>query len=588
MLEGNEEFLLIDDQSVAFETILHHLRRARAKKKREVFIVEGGPGTGKSVIAVRLVSEILQQKRMGFFVAPNRAFREALVEYLARGNKGYREDGQALFLSSWSFHQEDWDKDQRYEVLIVDEAHRLKNRAHMYKGKNMVEDLIRASKTTVFFIDETQQVSWSDIGSVAEIRRAAKKFGAHCHPPMALTAQFRCNGSDAYLNWLDDTLQIRTTAEFDSWGGKQYDFRVFDRADELYKALQAKNGDNRARLVAGYSWEWPSEGRKRGGKLAHVEADGLSLPWNFDGENWATSEDGITQAGCIHTSQGLEFDWLGVLIGEDLIFRDGEVRGDPSKRAKTDASLNGWKTEFKKASDDQERANVLARVDRIIKCTYKVLLSRGRLGCFVWCADPALREYLKDRVALVTDGAPSVAAETVVGDRPVSTLEAGFPFKVVDSSELVPYENAIPLVDLKLAAGTFSGTQALDPEAILWVEPPEHIKPSEDLFIAQVVGESMNRRIPNGSWCLFKLRPGGTRNGKVVLAQHHSIEDPDLGGRFTVKVYHSEKAAAEEGEWTHTRIVLSPDSNDPRFTPIQLLNEDSEVVVLAELKMVLG
>lgn len=588
MLDGNEEFLLMDEQNVAFQVIRKGLLPGKAKGGREVFIVEGGPGTGKSVIAVRLVAEILKQKRMGFFVAPNRAFRETLVEYLAKGNRGYREDGQALFLSSWSFHEADWDKENRYEVLIVDEAHRLKTSAHMYKGKNMVEDLVRAAKVTVFFVDETQQVQWADIGSVAEIKKAAAKYGARCHPPMKLAAQFRCNGSDAYLNWLDDTLQIRSTADYDRWGDTQYEFKVFDQAEDLYKALLAKNQNNKARLVAGYSWEWPSQGRRRGTTAAHVEADSLRLPWNFDGENWATSKDGISQAGCIHTSQGLEFDWLGVLIGGDLIYRDERVKGDVSKRAKTDGSLKGWKRDLKAAEDDSVAQQVvLDRVDLIIKSTYKVLLSRGRMGCYVWCADPALRDYFKARLALVMSANPArVDFEESAKAIDRSAPRPSIPFKEISGPDLVPHGNALPLVNLKLAAGAFSGTQSLDLDEVIWVEPPGLIKPVPGLFIAQVVGESMNLRIPNGAWCLFRMAPGGTRQGKVVLAQHRSIDDPELGGQYTVKLYRSEKAFSDDGGWKHLRVTLSPDSTGAGFVPIEILDGESGVAVIAELVMV--
>jgi DUF2075 family protein len=407
MLEGNEEFDLIDEQNVAFQVIRHATIAAKDRSRRQVFVVEGGPGTGKSVIAVRLLAEILKAKRMGLFVAPNKAFRDTLVEFLAKGNKGYREDGQALFQSSWSFHQHDYLKDKRNDVLIVDEAHRLKDKAYMYPGKSMVEDMVRASHTSIFFIDETQRVSWNDSGSVDAIKEAALKFGAEFNEPFKLNAQYRCNGSTGYLNWLDDVLQIRETGNFDSWGSGQYEFRIFDRAEDLYAALKARNGTNKARLVAGYSWQWPKQGRDRGTETKHVQADGLSLPWNYSGENWATSADGIEQVGCVHTSQGVEFEWLGVLIGPDLICIDDKLLGVPEKRAKTDASLIGWKKELEEASVDPEKARrVLEKVQAIIKSTYKVLLSRGRKGCYVWCANSALREYLKRRLAIVSVVSP--------------------------------------------------------------------------------------------------------------------------------------------------------------------------------------
>ena len=401
MLEGNEEFELLDVQNEAFQIIRYHLLSVSAAKERQVFIVHGGPGTGKSVIAVRLMAEVLKQKRLGFFVAPNKAFRETLVEQLAKGGREYREDGQALFRSSWSFHHSDYTKDRTHEVLVVDESHRLKDQAYQYQGKSMVEDMVRSAGISVFFLDETQRVQWNDCGSEQRIREAAVKYNAKVHKPFKLTAQFRCGGSTGYLNWLDDVLQIAPTGNFDYWGDGQYDFRIFDDAQELYDTLVEKNEENKARLIAGYSWEWPKEGRKRNGHINHVTADNLCLPWNFDGENWATSKDGIKQVGCVHTSQGVEFDWLGVLIGPDLVFADGKAQGDPAKRAKTDSSLKGWKKSFKEAKGNEElREQVLEKVQQIIKCTYKVLLSRGRKGCFVWCADAQLREYLKERLAL--------------------------------------------------------------------------------------------------------------------------------------------------------------------------------------------
>lgn len=399
MLHGNEEFILLDEQDEAFRLIRHEVLSEVDRSSRHVFVIEGGPGTGKSVIAIRLLAETLKKKRMSFLVAPNKAFRDALVASLTKDARSYRDDGAALFQSSWSFHQADWRRDARNEILIVDEAHRLKDAAYQYKGKSMVDDMVRASRISVFFIDESQQVSWNDAGSVAAIKAAAAKHGAKFHPPLKLTAQFRCNGSTGYLNWLDDVLHLRQTGNFDNWGDGQYDFQVFDRAEELHAALKARNDRNKARLIAGYTWEWPTHGRSRGTSVKHVRADGLALPWNFDDESWAASPDGIEQVGCVHTSQGLEFDWMGVLIGDDLRYADGRVVGDPARRAKTDASLKGWKAAFSAMRGDAHaQAAVMNRVDKIIKSTYRVLLSRGRLGTYVWCQDAALRDYFKARI----------------------------------------------------------------------------------------------------------------------------------------------------------------------------------------------
>ncbi len=585
MLDGNEEFNLIDEQNEAFQNIKHRIFARKNLKDRHVFVVRGGPGTGKSVIAVRLLAEILKSKRMGFFVAPNKAFRETLVESMARGNSGYREDGQALIRSSWSFHDTTYKRDGDIDVLIVDEAHRLKDKAYQYKGTSMVEDMVRAARNAVFFIDETQRVSWNDSGSVARIAEAARKFGAEVHEPFKLTAQYRCNGSTGYLNWLNDVLQIEETGNFENWGDGQYEFKVFDRADELYAALKAKNDKNKARLIAGYSWEWPKQGRKRGTSIKHVQADGLSLPWNYDGENWATSKDGVEQVGCIHTSQGVEFDWLGVLIGPDIAFADGKVIGVPEKRAKNDASLNGWKSELKTAGNNQEqREAVLEKVQEIIKNTYKVLLSRGRMGCYVWCADTGLREYFKSRLALASSAkklAPLLPPISVIPD--AEEISSYVP-RIVQDPGREKFVSLVPLFPLEVAAGSFGELDSAD--CLGWVKAPPGVKVNQRHFVAQVVGRSMEPKIKAGSYCLFTLGVVGSREGRIVLAQHSSISDPDATGKYTVKKYHSEKTAAEDGGWKHTRIQLLP--INPEYKPIEISADDiDEIKIIAEFVRVL-
>ena len=162
------------------------------------------------------------------------------------------------------------------------------------------------------------------------------------------------------------------------------------------------------------------------------------------------------------------------------------------------------------------------------------------------------------------------------------------PFRRVALDDVRPYENCVPALDLKVAAGGFSSGQVVEPGRYEWVALDGRLSPAPDLFVAQVVGESMNRRIPNGAWCVWRLNPSGTRQGKVVLAQHRDINDPEHGGQYTVKVYDSDKEATEDGGWRHTCITLKPDSTDAAFTPIVLENlEDGELTIVAELLEVL-
>ena len=578
MLDGNEEFELLDTQNEAFQIIRHAIAGVATAAKRQVFIVHGGPGTGKSVIAVRLLAEVLNSKRLGFFVAPNKAFRDTLVEQLTKRHHKYREDGEALFQSSWSFHAADFMKDKTHEVLIVDEAHRLKDQAYQYKGQSMVDDMVRAARISVFFLDETQRVQWNDSGSEERIREAAEKFNANVHPPFTLTAQFRCGGSDGYLNWLDDVLQVRPTGNFDNWADEQYDFRVFDDAKQMYAALKAKNATNKARLIAGYSWEWPTQGRQRHGHVKHVQADGLSLPWNFMGENWATLKDGIDQVGCVHTCQGVEFDWLGVLIGPDLRYEGGKVVGDPTKRAKTDSSLKGSKKALTEAKGDAvATAAANAKVQAIIKNTYKVLMSRGRKGCFVWCADPALRDYLRERLNLASRTFAVQAASPTASELAASKL------RIEPTPPGKPYKEWLPLYDLQAAASEFGPSVAAD--CLGWVPTPEGVKGDDRFFIAQVFGRSMEPLIPDGSYCVFRRDVAGSRGGKMLLVQHSAISDPETGGSYTVKEYRSLKVedpeSGDDASWTHTAIQLVPRNRDFRAIWINPDQVD-ELRVIAE------
>ncbi len=621
MLSGNEEFELLDAQNEAFQIIRHAIAGAATASQRQVFIVHGGPGTGKSVIAVRLLAEVLGSKRLGFFVAPNKAFRDTLVEQLSGGDKGYREDGQALFQSSWSFHQSDFMKDRTHEVLIVDEAHRLKDKAYQYKGKSMVEDMVRAARISVFFLDETQRVSWLDTGSDARIRAAAKKYKAHVHSPFTLAAQFRCGGSDGYLNWLDDVLQVRPTGNYDHWADGGYAFEVFDDAEAMYVALQKKNGDNKARLLAGYSWEWPTTGRLRAKHVQHVQADGLALPWNFMGETWAMSPDGIGQVGCVHTCQGVEFDWLGVLIGPDLRVEAGKVIGEATKRATTDTSLKGWKKELKDAGSDQSaRERVLQKVQSIIKNTYKVLLSRGRKGCYVWCADAGLRDYLRERLRLAsrTFSSDAMRAEDLV-TVPVTPRETqptastktipksfvaprvspeGSPevlFNIVPSPPGKHFNKWLPVYDLRAAAGAFGPPSAAD--CLGWVHVPAGVRCDERSFVAQVFGRSMEPRICDGSYCVFRFDVTGSRSGRILLVQHAELSDPETGGSYTVKKYVSTKVSdvrrqasptesADGAAWEHATISLLP--LNPDFSPIPIAAEIAmDLRVIAEFVTIL-
>ena len=260
------------------------------------------------------------------------------------------------------------------------------------KGENQIKEIIHASKLSVFFIDESQRVTTSDIGSEDEIRKFATEQKAEIIE-MKLESQFRCNGSDGYLAWLDHILGIRDTAntEFDF----DYDFQVFDDPNELRKAIVSKNANNKARMVAGYCWNWVTKG-KTNPNLFDINIDqyNFHMSWNLaNTTTWSIDEGSIDQCGCIHTCQGLEFDYVGVIIGDDLRYENGHLITDASQRARTDKSLKGLGKMSKENPEEAERI-----ADEIIRNTYRTLMTRGMKGCYIYCTDKALADYIKNKM----------------------------------------------------------------------------------------------------------------------------------------------------------------------------------------------
>ncbi|MEX0382788.1 DNA/RNA helicase domain-containing protein [Spiribacter sp. 1M153] len=576
LMRGKRDFLMIDDQKLAYETALEIVSLANAGHK-QVLIVEGGPGTGKSVVAINLLVELINQGLTSHYVTPNRAPRQVYQARLTGTLKKSRFDN--LFKGSGTYAGAG---DDEMDALVVDEGHRIKERSQYQKaGTNQTRDIIRAAKASIFFIDEDQQVTWQDAGSIAEIQRWAAQAGATVQR-MVLQSQFRCNGSDGYLAWLDQLLGIRPTAQ-DDLEGVPYHFEVVDAPNELQRrVVELDHAGSKARVVAGYCWDWVS---KKTPGVADIEFPdaGFAMAWNLDEDEGRYLEraHSIDQVGCIHTVQGLEMDYVGVIIGPDLVVRDGEIVTQPAERAKTDRSLRGYKTLF-----NTDPAEATARADRIIRNTYRTLMSRGMKGCLVYCTDAETQAWFQARAA------EAIAAPTMSGVHPEGTDGDNVIF--LDAPDVTPADNAVPFVEMTAAAGAFSDSpvrQSSPIDSQTWVELPESFNARADHFVMRVVGESMNQRIPNGSLCLFRASPGGTREGKIVLVQHRDIQDPDTGSGLTVKRYHSEKAPADDGEgWRHQRIVLACETTAPGYEAIvfESADEAGDLRVLAEYVAIVG
>lgn len=392
MLRGNQEFIMIDEQKVVYDKILGLATKCQKDHKKRVIICQGGPGTGKSVIAVNLLSALTQKGQVVQYVSKNGAPRQVYAAKL----KGHmtKTSVDNMFKGSGSYV--DAGKNIVH-TLLVDEAHRLNEKSGPYhnRGENQIKEIIKAAMCSVFFIDESQRVTINDIGSINAIKELALIEGAEVidSEDLILKSQFRCNGSNGYLAWLDNLLEIRETANF-TLDGLDYDMRVCSTPEELQNIILEKNKQaNKARILAGYCWKWPKNSR-RDTNYHDIQIGNFGISWNLDdGKVFAISESSVNEAGCIHTTQGLEFDYVGVIIGDDLRYENGKVITDFTKRASTDQSLKGIKKMYRENPD-----KALHIADEIIKNTYRTLMTRGMKGCYIYCTDKALSDYIRKRL----------------------------------------------------------------------------------------------------------------------------------------------------------------------------------------------
>lgn len=388
MLKGNREFTMIDDQKVVYENILQLACKSKADMKKRTIIVEGGPGTGKSVVAINLLAELTKRGQFAQYASKNSAPRQVYSQKLKGNFKKSRVD--IMFRSTGSYTEIE---NNYVDTILVDEAHRMNEKSGMFQniGENQIKEVIHSSKCSVFFIDESQRVTMSDIGSVDEIKKWAKAESSEI-TQLKLLSQFRCNGSDGYLAWVDNTLEIQPTANY-NLEDIDYDIRVLDSPLEVRELIIEKNKINhRSRMLAGYCWDWIRDG-KNNSKVHDIKIGDFEMSWNLGNSIFALDETSIDEIGCIHTSQGLEFDYVGLIIGDDMRYENHHIVTDFSKRAKTDQSMKGIKK-----LDKQDHCKAEEKADEIIKNTYRTLMTRGMKGCYIYCTDQNLRNYLKQKI----------------------------------------------------------------------------------------------------------------------------------------------------------------------------------------------
>jgi len=396
--KGNvEAFSLIDDQIVARNIILDKIKRLEKFDKKAVILVKGGPGTGKTVIALHLLALIAGMKGKNIevhYATKSKPLLEGVKFNLPKGSSA------KLLFHNVTQYVPAICEENGIDVLLVDEAHRMTKSANTQftKAANrtdllQVDTLIRAAKIAVFFIDDKQVIRGLEIGSTALIREYAKKYNAKIEE-VQLKSQFRCNGSDNYLDWVEQLLyNQRATAIFEK---EEFDFKIFDTPNDLYNAILEKNSlpQTTARLCAGFCWPWSNHLDSNGNLIKDVKIGSFAMPWETHGNikkppkgyvkwyEWAYKSEGIKQVGCIYTAQGFEFDYIGVIVGKDLIYNNytGLIETDI------------------KASEDPVLKRSGPKVDEYIRNIYRVLMSRGMKGCYVYFCDKPLRHYVEQRL----------------------------------------------------------------------------------------------------------------------------------------------------------------------------------------------
>lgn len=392
-VQRREMFVLLDEQREAFEYVRHAVDVARRQNMKTAVVVAGGPGSGKSVIALSLMGQLAREGRTVVHATGSQSFTQTLRKVAATGSPRVRKTFQ-YFNSFMTAEPNELD------VLILDEAHRIREtsanrytRVALRTGRPQIDELLAAARTPVFLLDQNQVVRPGEMGTVADIRAAAAERGIDVLS-VTLDDQFRCGGSLAYVAWVERLLGLRTGGPIGWVGDDDFSVSVMESPHELDAWRTSRETDGYgARLTAGFCWPWSDP--RRDGTLVHdVAISDWSRPWNLKGDRsvggappaplWATDPAGAWQVGCVYTAQGFEYDFAGVIIGPDLVWRDGtwrvvrDANKDPALRSRSTLA----DTEF----------------ERLVRNVYKVLLTRGMQGVGIYSTDPPTNDFLRSLI----------------------------------------------------------------------------------------------------------------------------------------------------------------------------------------------
>ena len=555
---------LTKEQSQGLFQILQSL----ATGKYDNTIVEGGAGTGKTILAIFLfkmlssqledfsfkefgaeenlyidlvnqIKKVLPNPKMAL-VVPMSSFRTTLKKVF----KNIKGLSASMVIGPAQVSKE------KYDLLVIDESHRLRRRVNLgaYFGafdkaclalnldKHNASELdwvTMQSKHTVLFYDEGQSIKPSDAKKEQfDLIKRNKDTSI-----LKLKSQFRVKGGNAYVEYIDSLLHNNLKEGSSIFNSKEYEFTLFDSLETMIEQIKLRDKESGlSRLIAGYSWEWKSNKDK---DAFDIKIDDVQLKWNGTSNDWINSDGAINEVGCIHTTQGYDLNYSGIIFGNEISF-------NPETKEIIVNEENYFDKNGKQSIKDPKELKAF------ILNIYKTIMLRGIKGTYIYVCDPLLKAHFESFV-------PKYKTDQVG----IKTL-----FK---TENIKPFENSIPLYSLKVAAGEFGEIQQV--EDVQWLNIPEIIKPSKDLFACQVIGESMNKVIPNGALCLFRKYSGGSRNGQIVLVENTNMHDSDFGSCYSVKEYESKKYEDDDG-WKHQSIILKPLSTDSSYENIVLEDED--------------
>lgn len=547
---------------------LYQILESLSTGKHENIVVEGGAGTGKTILAIFLfkmlsselgdfsfkefgteeknfidlvnqIKENLPKPKMAL-VVPMSSFRSTLKKVF----KNIKGLSASMVIGPAEVSK------NNYDLLVVDESHRLRRRVNLgaYFGafdkacaalnldKHNCSELdwvTMQSANTILFYDEDQSIKPSDAKKEDFDRLKSNKNTSI----LKLKSQFRVRGGNSYVDYIDLLLNCSISNSKKVFNSKDYEFTLFDSLEEMIFQIKKRNTESGlSRLIAGYSWEWKSN---KDSSVFDIKIDDIQLKWNGTSNDWINSENSIEEVGCIHTTQGYDLNYSGIIFGNEISY-------DPVNKEIIIKEENYFDRNGKQSIKAPEELKAF------IVNIYKTIMLRGIKGTYVYVCDPHLKKYFESFI-------------------PKSKTISKVSEDLIIEEDIIPFENSIPLYDLQVAAGDFSEIQNV--EDVEWIRLPERIQPNKDLFACQVIGDSMNKIIPNGSICLFKKYTGGSRNGQIVLAESTNIQDRDLGSCYTIKEYESKKYQDENG-WKHQSIVLSPKSYDSSYSNIELKDDE--------------